>query len=98
MLMQAFILLATLCANNNVTMCLTVFTLCNTVVSRKYAPPPPLPFATLASVQDPGWAYMWDATIFFAITPSLLVPVKHDLIVGWGLGAKREVLPTLPIG
>ena len=43
MLMQAFILLATLCANNNVTMCLTVFTLCNTVVSRKYAPPPPPP-------------------------------------------------------
>ena len=32
---------------------------------------------------------MWDATISLAITPSL--PVKHDLIVGGGVGAKHEV-------
>ena len=43
-----------------------------TVVSRKYAPP----FATLALVQNAGGAYMQDATISLAITPSL--PKKHD--------------------
>ena len=37
----------------------------NTVVSRKYAPP----FATLASVQNAGGAYTWDATISLAISP-----------------------------
>ena len=35
--------------------------------------------------------FMWDPTIFLAITPSL--PVKHDSIVicQWGVEAKREV-------
>ena len=46
----------------------------STVVSCKYAPP----FATLASVQDTVGAYVWDATISLAITPSLPVPVKHE--------------------
>ena len=58
-------------------------------MSRKYAPP----FATLASVQNAGGAYTWDATISLAITPSLPVPVKHDLIVGGDQArgiAKRE--------
>ena len=57
-------------------------------MSRKYV----LPFATLASVQNAGGggggggggAYTRDATISLAITPSLPVPVKHDLIVGGG--------------
>ena len=55
-----------------------------TVVSRKYAPPPPPPpppFATIASVQNAGGAYTRDATISLVITPPLLVPIKHDLIV-----------------
>ena len=48
-------------------------------MSRKYAPP----FATLASVQNAGGgAYARDAKISLAITPSLPVLVKHDLIVG----------------
>ena len=52
----------------------------DTVVSRKYTPP----FATLASVQNAGGGYARDAMISLVITPSLLVPVKHDLIVGGG--------------
>ena len=71
-------------------------------MSRKYAPP----FATLASVQNAGGAYARDATISLAITPSLPVPVKHDLTVGgvWGPSARHrrarggEMLPTLPVG
>jgi len=59
-----------------------------TVVSRKYAPP----FATLASVQNAGGAYTQDATISLAITPSLPVPVKHDLTVCgvWGPSARHR--------
>ena len=49
-----------------------------TVVSGKYGPP----FATLASVQNAGVAYMRDTSISLAITPPLPVPIKHDLIVG----------------
>ena len=52
-------------------------------MSRKYAPP----FATLALVENAGGAYTRDATIFFAIRPSL--PVKLDLIVG-EVEAKHE--------
>ena len=65
-----------------------------TVVSRKYAPPPP--FVTLASVQNAGGAYTRrDATISLAITPSLPVQAKHDLIVGGGWGQARggEMFP-----
>ena len=61
----------------------------NTVVSRKYPPP----FATLASVQNTGEVYTWDVTISLAITPSLLVPIKHDLIVG-GPSARRRDAPN----
>ena len=61
----------------------------NTVVSHKYASPP---FATLASVQNAGEAYTWDATISLAITPSLPVPIKHDLIVS-GPSAKWRDAP-----
>ena len=46
---------------------------------------PPPPFATLALAQNAGGA---DVTISLAIMPS--IPVKHDLIVGGGLGTKRE--------
>ena len=60
-------------------------------MSRKYAPP--LPFVTLASVQNTGGAYTRDAMISLAITPSLPVLVKHDLIVGGGVGAKCEASP-----
>ena len=58
------------------------------VVSRQYAPP----FATLASVQNAGGAYARDAMIFLVITPSLPVPVNHDLIVGgrWGPSGRRR--------
>ena len=66
----------------------------NTVVSRKYAPP----FATLASAQNAGEAYTQDATISLAITPSLPVPVKHDLFVGGGRARGGEMLLTLPVG
>ena len=61
-----------------------------TVVPRKYAPP----FVTLALVQNAGGAYMRDATISPAITPSL--PIKHDSIVicRWGVEAKREASPN----
>ena len=67
-------------------------------------PPPPL--ATLASVQNAGGVYARDATISFAITPSLPVPVKHDLTVGgvWGPSARHrrarggEMLQTLLVG
>ena len=64
-----------------------------TVVSRKYAPPP-LPFATLALVQSAAGAYTRDATFSSVITPSLPVPsiwVKHDHIVGGGVGAERRM-------
>ena len=37
---------------------------------------------------------MWDETIPLAITPSLSVPVKYDLIVGGGVGAKCEASPN----
>ena len=66
----------------------------------------PRPFATLALVQNAGGTYMWDETISLAITPSLSVPVKYDLIVGggWGPNAKHrrtrngEMLLTLLVG
>ena len=60
-------------------------------MSRKYAPP----FVTLASVQNAGGAYARDAMISLAITPSLPVPVKHDLIVGgrWGPSGMRRDAP-----
>ena len=64
-----------------------------TVVYRKYTSP----FAILALVQNAGGggAYTRDATISLAITPSLPVPVKHDLIVGgvWGPSARRTDAP-----
>ena len=49
---------------------MTLFVCTNmcTVVSYKYAPP----FATLVLVQNAGGAYTRNATISFAITPSLL--------------------------
>ena len=68
----------------------------STVVSRKYAPT----FATLALVQNAGGAYTRDATIFLAITPSLLVIVGG----GWGPSAGRrqargrEMLTMLAVG
>ena len=55
-----------------------------TVVSRKYVPP----FAILALVQNAGGAYMRDATISLAITPSL--PGMKLLSVG----AKRGASPS----
>ena len=57
-------------------------------MSRKYAPT----FATLVSVQNAGEAY---AMISLMITPSLLVAVKHDLIVGggWGPSTRRRDAP-----
>ena len=67
-----------------------------TVVYRKYTSP----FAILALVQNAGGgggggAYTRDVTISLAITPSLPVPVKHDLIVGggWGPSARRTDAP-----
>ena len=42
---------------------------------------------------------MWDATIFLTIMRSLLVPVKHDLIVGGRGGGQARVIAkhkTLP--
>ena len=66
----------------------------STVVSRKYAPP----FATLASVQNAGGAYARDATISLAITPSLPIPVKHDLTVGIAEREAERCSPTLPVG
>ena len=63
-----------------------------TVVSRKYARPPP--FCSLSLSTKRREAYTRDATISLAITPSL--PVKHDSIVicRWGVEAKREVSPN----
>ena len=69
-------------------------------MSRKYAPP----FCNLSLSAKRsegggggggGGAYAWDATISFAITPSLPVPVKHDLTVGglWGPSAKPRDAP-----
>ena len=66
----------------------------NTVVSCKYAPH----FANLALVQNAGGAYTRDATISLVITPSLPVPVKHDLAVGGGQAQGGEMFPTLPVG
>ena len=71
-------------------------------MSHKYAPP----FATLASVQNAGGAYMWDVTISLAIMPPLPVPIKHDLIVGggWGPSVRHrrvrggEMLLSLQVG
>ena len=57
-------------------------------MSREYAPI----FATLAIVQNAGGAYTRDVTISLAITPSFLV--KHNLIVGGGVGAKCEASPS----
>ena len=74
----------------------------NTVVSRKYAPPPP-PFATLALVQNAEGAYTWDVTISLAITPSLL-GMKSLPVGGWGPSVERrrardrEMLTTLAVG
>ena len=72
----------------------------NTVVSRKYAPPPP--FCNLSlSIKCRGGAYTRDATIFLAITPSF--PIKHDsiieLLLSMGSGGQaRGMLPTLEVG
>ena len=69
-----------------------------TVVSRKYAPP----FAILALVQNAGGAYMRDATISLAITPSL--PGMKLLSVAGGGQARgvaereAEMLTTLAVG
>ena len=67
---------------------------------------PPPPFATLGIVQNARGAYTRDATISLAITPSLPVLLKHNLIVGggWGLSVRhrrargREMLLTLQVG
>ena len=52
----------------------------------------PPPFATLVLVQNVGGAYMRDATISLAITPSL--PIKHDslsvCVCVWGGGGGGE--------
>ena len=76
------------CALNNYVHLITRFY--STVVPCKYAPP----FATLASVQNGGRAYMRDATISLAITPSLSIKPDSIVICRWGVEAKRKVSPN----
>ena len=53
------------------------------------------PFCNLSLSTKRRGAYTQDVTISLAITPSLPVPVKHDLIVsgGWGPSTTRRDAP-----
>ena len=56
---------------------------------------PPPPFCNLSLSTKHRGAYARDVTSSLAITPSLPIPVKHDLTVGgvWGPSVRRRDAP-----